>query len=407
VVNLGYVVNVIEQPVERCAVIRRAWDLTEDTLVVSARLTTELTDGSFTPHSDGFLTARGTFQKFYEQQELRDWIDGTLDQSAVAVAPGVFYVFRNEQRRQELLAARQFRRYTLPAVRRSEGLFDEHRELLGDVMAFVETRGRLPRERELESAPQIREALGGIRRAFSVIRTVTGRERWDELRQRRTHDLLVFLALQHFGKRRPRRSALPEPLQLDIQAFFSSFSRACSLAELLLYTIGDDGVLGDAFEAACVGRLTDRALFVHESAIPQLPPVLRVYEGVARAYIGAVEGANVVKLHRTKPAVTYMAYYRFDEDPHPLLHQSLRVELHTFDIKYTDFREWPDPPILSRKGELVGPEYPLRDRFTRLTRQEDRHGIPLGGEANTRDGLDRVLGSLGLQLKGHRLVKRS
>jgi DNA phosphorothioation-associated putative methyltransferase len=406
VVNLGYVVNVIEEPRERCATLRRAWDLAQDTLVVSARLTTELTDANLTPYGDGFLTSRGTFQKFFEQQELRDWVDGTLNENAVAAAPGIFYVFRNEQRKQGFLAARQFRRYALPTVRRSEELFEQHRELLTEVMDFVEMRGRLPRDYELVSAPQIREALGSIRRAFSVVRTVTGRERWDELRQRRTQDLLVFMALQHFGKRRQRRSGLPEALQLDIQAFFSSFARASDLAELLLYSIGDEGMLGDSFDAAAAGRLTDRALFVHESAIPQLPPVLRVYEGVARAYIGAVEGANVVKLHRAKPAVTYMAYDRFDDDPHPVLHRSLRVELHTFDVKYSDYRDWPDPPILSRKDELVGQEYPLRERFVRLSRQEDRYGVPPGGEANTRGGLMRILDGLGLQLKGHRLIKR-
>src|SRR5262245_50442809 len=37
VVNLGYVVNVIENPAERVQVLRRAWDLTRNVLVVAAR----------------------------------------------------------------------------------------------------------------------------------------------------------------------------------------------------------------------------------------------------------------------------------------------------------------------------------------------------------------------------------
>ena len=38
IVNLGYVINVIEDPQERDDTVRRAFDLAEETLVVSARL---------------------------------------------------------------------------------------------------------------------------------------------------------------------------------------------------------------------------------------------------------------------------------------------------------------------------------------------------------------------------------
>jgi DNA phosphorothioation-associated putative methyltransferase len=41
VVNLGYVVNVIENPQERRETLERAWSLTEQVLIVSARLTAE------------------------------------------------------------------------------------------------------------------------------------------------------------------------------------------------------------------------------------------------------------------------------------------------------------------------------------------------------------------------------
>ena len=71
VVNLGYVVNVIEDPGERCETLRKAWALAEGILIVSARLAL---DGRALRHrsafEDGILTSRGTFQKFFEQQEL-------------------------------------------------------------------------------------------------------------------------------------------------------------------------------------------------------------------------------------------------------------------------------------------------------------------------------------------------
>ena len=45
-----------------------------------------------------------TFQKYYTQDELRAWIDGTLNTRSVAAAPGIFYVFRHQDAAQRLLA---------------------------------------------------------------------------------------------------------------------------------------------------------------------------------------------------------------------------------------------------------------------------------------------------------------
>jgi len=91
VVNLGYVINVIEDPAERVAALRNAWTLTQKLLAVSARLTLEAASGSQTPYEDGCLTGLGTFQKYFEQRELREWIDQSLGASSVPAAPGIFY----------------------------------------------------------------------------------------------------------------------------------------------------------------------------------------------------------------------------------------------------------------------------------------------------------------------------
>ena len=49
--------------------------------------------------ADSCLTSRGTFQKFFTQQEPRDWIERTIQGKAVPAAPGIFYAFRNDQAR--------------------------------------------------------------------------------------------------------------------------------------------------------------------------------------------------------------------------------------------------------------------------------------------------------------------
>ena len=91
-------------------------------------------------------------------------------------------------------------------------------------MEFVAERGRLPQEAELVQADEIEAKLGSIRRAFSIIRRVTGPEDWDRISVERSEDLLVFIALAQFGKR-AKFGQLPLELQLDVRAFFSNPGR--------------------------------------------------------------------------------------------------------------------------------------------------------------------------------------
>jgi hypothetical protein len=58
VVNLGYVVNVIENPEERAAVLRDSWALAQSMLIVSARLQHELRGELLSQSVTLLLTAR-------------------------------------------------------------------------------------------------------------------------------------------------------------------------------------------------------------------------------------------------------------------------------------------------------------------------------------------------------------
>jgi DNA phosphorothioation-associated putative methyltransferase len=137
-----------------------------------------------------------------------------------------------------------------------------------------------------------------------------------------------------------------------------------------------------------------------------LPPILRVYEGCARAYVGVVEGANVVKLNRRTPQISYLSYPDFDHDPHPALSGSLVVQLQTFQVRYLDYSTSDSPPILHRKEEFVPIDHPSRAKFARLTRQEERWGLyenPLA--IGTRHKWEQLLAEKGVRLCGHRLIR--
>jgi DNA phosphorothioation-associated putative methyltransferase len=155
VVNLGYVVNVIEDENERAGVLEDAWKLTRRLLIVAARLDWDINEAQAIPCGDGVITARRTFQKFFSQDELRQWIESTLRVDASAAGPGVFYVFRTEQAR-ELHLARAVR--TIRA-RRPEPAplisLEKNRELLQPLLAFLTEPGRAPHAKELEATAAI------------------------------------------------------------------------------------------------------------------------------------------------------------------------------------------------------------------------------------------------------------
>jgi DNA phosphorothioation-associated putative methyltransferase len=406
VVNLGYVVNVIENSEERAAVLRDAWALSRKVLVVSARNTFDSKQEKQIPFRDGWLTRSRTFQRYYEQHELRNWIDGVLGEPSVPAAPGIFYIFRDSDLRQSFLASRYRRRSATPRLRKTDILFEQHKTLLETLIEFVTSRGRLPDESELASASVICDKLGSVARAFSIVRRVTGQEQWDRIREERSQDLLIHLALAKFGGR-THFSNLPRDLRLDVRAFFVTYKRACALADEMLFSVGDLKNIESAMRNSPVGKSTANGFYVHASALPLLPSLLRIYEGCARVYIGAVDGANVIKLHRHEPQVSYLSYPDFERDPHPALSASLIVNLQALSVRYREYAGSSNPPILHRKEEFVPADHPLRTKFGRLTQQEERWGLyDEPTVIGTKHGWQKVLDDRGVRLSGHRVLRK-
>ena len=403
VVNLGYVINVIEDPQERQQVIRKAWDLCGTVLTVAAQVEFAAPDKIHAFHGDGILTSRGTFQKYYNQYELRDYLQTVLEADALSAAPGVFYIFKNEESKQQFVANKYHRRLTVPQRRMSEVLFEQNKDILEPFMAALTQYGRIPGPEELAEAQAIEERLGSLAKAFRLVQKVTDEEPWKQIAQRRTEDLLVYLALARF-RRRPPIAKLPLTVQRDIKAFLGSYSAACEKADELLFLAGNAKAIDAACRRAAVGQLVENALTVHESALDSLEPLLRIYEGCARALVGNIEGANLIKLHRFSGKVSYIAYPDFDTDPFPAIALRVKVSLCSLNIDLFDYSKWTDPPLLFRKDEFLPTEHPRKALFTKLSKQMAKAGALPSPEARfSRSQWAEHLRSTGYLLRGHRL----
>ncbi|MBD0337462.1 MAG: DNA phosphorothioation-associated putative methyltransferase, partial [Cyanobacteria bacterium Co-bin13] len=144
VVNLGYVINVIEDTAERREALINAWNLAQKVLIVAAQVLIDDRTRGVIAYGDGIITSRNTFQKYYEQEELKTYIDQVLGVDAVPVALGIYFVFRDEAQAETFRASRYRSRAKAPQIRLKVSRFEEYRELLQPLMDFYTERGRLP-----------------------------------------------------------------------------------------------------------------------------------------------------------------------------------------------------------------------------------------------------------------------
>ena len=403
-VNLGYVINVIESPAERREALVNAWELTQQVLIVAAQVW--IAQGSSQiAYGDGVITSRNTFQKYYDQEELKLYIDQVLGVDAVPVALGIYFVFRDEAQAQNFRASRFRSRVSMPRVRLQTKQFEDYRELLAPLMAFFTERGRLPIPAERPTEELCAE-FGSLRRAFQVVLQATQPQEWDAISERRRGDLLVYLALSHFG-RRPKLRDLTPLVQTDIKSLFGSYQQACTAADLMLMSLGNLAAVADRCQNSPIGKQLPNSLWVHVSAIEALDPLLRLFEGCASRTIGRPESATVIKFHCRQPKITYLTYSDFDIDPHPALQTSMQIDLRDLYVQYRDYDLEDNPPLLHQKDRLVMPDYPGYEKFAKLSRQEEEWGLLANWpQIRNRQGWLKCLEEHCAELKGHRLVWR-
>jgi DNA phosphorothioation-associated putative methyltransferase len=401
---LGFVLNVIENAAERRSVLQEAWKLARAALLVSALVTVDARGSSAgIPFEDGVVTRIGTFQKYYDQQELENFVRQETGEPPIALGMGVFAVVRDPALRASML---------LRSVRTSPRRIDEAtaRELIAQrqvelqpLLSFFDEHGRWPQDEERVPFEPLTAEFGGLGRATRALERAAA-PGLSLARAAVTEELLLFSALSQIDQKTP---TLPAPLRRDLTAAFGSLAQARTAGLAALRALGDVEHRRGAARGSPVGKRMPEALYVHTSALHLLPPHLRLYEALTRRFVGDVDGANIVKLHLDRPVVSYLSYPTFDQDPHPPLAWSMLVDLQTFRVHINGYSGSNNPPILHRKELFISPDHPLRTSFERLTRQEERWDLYDGstGAIGNRIQWERRLQVAGLVFRGHRLVR--
>jgi DNA phosphorothioation-associated putative methyltransferase len=378
VVNLGFVINVIEDFNERVNALQNAFRLARQVLAVSAMLTSSAPQVARS-YRDGVLSSRDTFQKYYRQEELQQFIESVLDEEAVPVAPGVFYVFKDSGAEQRFLLARsggsdrarrvaslEWRRPREASVRRLRqpkvSVEDPAEAALADQLwaTYIEL-GRPPEKDELSNAGELISKFGSLARARRIALCCHDESALVEAAKARADDIAVMFALHMFSKHRPFRS-FGLQLQRDIKALFGSLLRAEARARELLFSVRDvEQLQGACVEAASQGLgwlEPAHSLQLHTSLVTRLPAILRVYLGCATTLFGDLTNVDLVKLHIQSGKVTLMRFDDFFGKPTPVMTERIKVRLRDQEMDFFTYGEAFPPPLLYFKSRFVNEEFP-------------------------------------------------
>jgi len=397
VVTLTYVLNVIENPVERHRVLDDAWSLSGRCLVVSTRLTWERKQVNGVAVGDGTVTRKNTFQRLFSPAELRSLVEDATGVRVISPVPGVIYAFRRDDDRLAYLARR-----LVPEQVWQTG--DDIQSAVSAVVHFLEQRGRMP---ELEETPDTLLPLLRNLTGQNLAKLAAQEADPEQVKQGRTRSMLNVLLLlgTEVFNGRSQLQALSFPVQADIRAFFKSYKEACRRADRLLLKLRDDTYLRNVMRNS-VGKMTPTAIYVHRRAVENIPVLLKLYEYCGAIAVGRPRDWDLIKLSHEGRSVSWLGYPNFDRDPHPRLAWSYSVDMRKLEGSYRSYLDSDNRPLLHRKHEFLCSDDPHAAKYRRLTEQEVRAGLYaqphlIGNE----HGWEAALNAAGARLHGHRLLR--
>ena len=198
VVNLGYVLNVIEDPSERIAALREAYSLAQRLLLVSTMVLGQENSAHTRAYQDGFLTKTNTFQKFYAPGELEELIEQTLGTEVITLGMGVCAIFRDQNEAELFEAGRNRRRIDWTEIsaqlrfsiagardRRNVDRYELHKELFDQFWQAMLNLGRVPEVGEFDRLTDVRRAAGGLNKAAALVAARNGKDIWQLARNAR------------------------------------------------------------------------------------------------------------------------------------------------------------------------------------------------------------------------------
>jgi DNA phosphorothioation-associated putative methyltransferase len=429
IVNLGFVLNVIEDPSARRLALEEAYSLAGRLLSVAVMLEGK---GTGRAHGDGVVTKRATFQKYFSQAELIRYVADLLGREPISVAPGVLFVFRDDEREQTFLARKQrssaLNRDALdlafPSEPRSVATLKErrrkvaepkpsdyeaNRNLLDTWWATCLDLGRVPEPDEFEKHASLVEAFHSVKRAFAALPYPDRDTRLTETAERRRDDVTVYLALNLFERRRSM-TTLPIPVQRDIKAFLGSHKAAMDHARKALFAVGSSERIVESIEQSAKDGLgvkaTDGDYTFHVDNLTRQPPPIRIMIGCAERLEQMPTDVDLIKIHPAEGRVSFLMFDDFAGKPLPRLTKRLSVDLRKLRVHETASEPPEDCRLLFGKSHFVRSDFPRYDTQARFDNRIKAAGgyVAEGLGASHAILMSRLIAA-GIKLNGYKILR--
>lgn len=362
IINLGFVLNVIEDQDERLEALLGAWEITNKFLIVSVMLINDNYILKFKPYKDGVITSRNTFQKYYYQSEIKSYIERNLHEEAIAVSPGIFYIFKDKLEEQIYLRGK-YKRHCgwskltsiKPSTENAKAKLKiaANKDLFDSFWNTCLKLGRIPSKDEYFQSCEISKLIGSNKKAFSLLNEVYDISEFVDAEKSRKEDLLLYFTMMLFGKRKAYRNQ-PDALKKEVKIFFTDYNEAISRAKEILFSISKNELINEQCKVAHstlpTSILNDgHSLIINKIYIDELPLLLRVYIGAGLQIYGELEEhIHLIKIHITSGKLTLMAYDDFEKSV-PLLTERIKINMAIQEIDFYDYIDnHKKPPLLNK-----------------------------------------------------------
>lgn len=371
VVNIGFVLNVIEDLGERRKALTTAWGLAKKVLSVAVMSPGSASLENAKPYKDGFLTSRKTFQKYFSQEQLKSFISEVLNIEPVAVATGIFFVFKDEIALQEYQINRYARNVKISSSFSSQRQqlqrtpkFDRMEKSLPNLRSMADIIMQVGRAIHSDELPdEIIDSLKlnniGLNAAQQYcLENLCPSNELHQIGSQRKEDLRLYFALEFFSHHKPYRE-LPKKLQYDLRHFWGGYLNAQISAKELLFSIGNEALLrraaNDAVADGLGNYVSNEQFQFHRSILDRLPIILRCFVSCASILFGNLDDVDVIKIHLNTKKITLLFFENF-EDFLPILKTRHKLDLRTQEISTFNYDD-ANPNYLYMKSLFIPKDY--------------------------------------------------
>ena len=418
IVNIGFVINVIEDRAERKEALRLAHGFAQQLLVVSAMIATEKHIEKFRPYGDGVITSRNTFQKYYTQDELREYITDALGITPTSLGQGVFAIFKDSRLENSYLESKYRRRREriTNRVKKSkeekvQEKIETHLELLSDYWVHILALGRFPRPHEYEQEDKLLTLFPSRSALNANLLSYFGEDEFNRAEQDVKDDLILIQAMSTFSGKRIFKH-LDEITQNEIKYFFGNFSGLQSEAKTLLAQLNETAEIAKLathfYSSVNQGYLEEnKALIIHKDQQESLPLLLRAYVGCACQLYGDLDPIDLIKIHFHSGKTSFLGFDEFESSPLPLLRERIKVNLWQQRVGYFDYVGEYVSPTLYWKSKFLTPESKDFNKQRAFDEKMDLYGFaPLHPNFGPRrKELNNLLKRDGLEIRGYRFYQ--